>query len=594
MNVYGLDKRPFFALAPMDDVTDTVFRQVVASCAPPDVFFTEFVNVDGLMSPGRPNLLKKLRFAEKEGKVIAQLWGLEPNNFEAVAQQIADGSLARELGLPPHVNFAGIDLNMGCPAKSEVRNGACAALIRRESWPLAEAIIRATQAGLDGRLPLSVKTRVGFTAVDMDWFDFLLRFDLAMLIVHGRTRKQMSKVPADWDLIGHVRKKRDALGVHTLIVGNGDVMSRSHGEALARQHQLDGIMIGRGIFTNPYIFAKPEHLEDGPLDWGKCDVATKINLYRQHVELFAKTWKNGERPIVTLNKFCKMYIQGFGGASALRTALMMAESTDQILELLSNHELSRASIAPKQITTYDRSKMSKQIKAIVFDSDGTLLDTRQLILRGYKTVLERHDLEHLATDHYIRQRLGKPVPETYEQIVAGHDIPLSIDELAAEHDSVQNELTHLIEPYPHTEQLLRAWKAMGIKLCLFTSGKRMMVDRNFRAAGISDVDDLFDAMVTADEQLARKPEPDAIVELLHRVSVAPEDAVVVGDHAYDIIAAKRARVGLKVGLLHGFGTSHELLTAGADFLADNLMSLNHLMTFAIDSDKETFQGSQND
>src|ERR1700760_3997234 len=114
----------------MDDVTDSVFRQVVADCAAPDLFFTEFCNVDGLQSPGRPKLLKKLRFTPKEQPLIAQLWGLKPENFQKTAQQIADGSLSRELGLPEGVNFAGIDLNMGCPAKSEVHNGACAALIK--------------------------------------------------------------------------------------------------------------------------------------------------------------------------------------------------------------------------------------------------------------------------------------------------------------------------------------------------------------------------------------------------------------------------------------------------------------------------------
>jgi tRNA-dihydrouridine synthase len=309
--------KPFFVLAPMDDVTDTVFRQVVRDMAAPDLFFTEFVNVDGLMSPGRPNLLKKLRFAEKEGKVVAQLWGLDPDNFRAIAAQIADGSLARELGLPDGVNFAGVDLNMGCPAKSEVKNGACAALIRPESRPLAEQIIAATREGLMGsadlRMPLSVKTRTGFSAVDMTWFDFLLHQNLDMLTVHGRTRKQMSKVSADWELIGRVREMRDELGVHTLIVGNGDVMSREQGEALAAQYKLDGIMIGRGIFHDPYIFH-----QDGPGEWEGLNEATRINLYRKHVELFAATWKHGERPIHTLNNFCKMYIQGFDGASALR------------------------------------------------------------------------------------------------------------------------------------------------------------------------------------------------------------------------------------------------------------------------------------
>jgi tRNA-dihydrouridine synthase len=116
--------KPFFVLAPMDDVTDTVFRQIVASTAAPDLFFTEFVNVDGLMSPGRGKLLKKLRFVTGEKRLVAQLWGLKPENFRTVARQIADGTLARELGLPDGCNFVGVDLNMGCPAKSEVQNGA--------------------------------------------------------------------------------------------------------------------------------------------------------------------------------------------------------------------------------------------------------------------------------------------------------------------------------------------------------------------------------------------------------------------------------------------------------------------------------------
>jgi tRNA-dihydrouridine synthase len=301
---------------------------VIADCASPDLFFTEFINVDGLASPGRPNLLKKLRFVAKEGRVVAQLWGLKPENFRIIASQIADGSLARELGLPDGVNFAGVDLNMGCPAKGEVKNGACAALIRRESWPLAEQIIRATQEGLAGRLPLSVKTRTGFTEVDMAWFDFLLGFDLDMLIVHGRTRKQMSKVPADWDLIGCVREMRDASGAKTLIVGNGDVKNRAHGEELAKTYRLDGIMIGQGVLHDPFAFA-----EQSP--WKTYNKDQRIALYRRHVELFAATWQAGERPLHTLNKFCKIYIQGFDGAKELREKLMLAASTDELVTQLS-------------------------------------------------------------------------------------------------------------------------------------------------------------------------------------------------------------------------------------------------------------------
>jgi len=316
----------------MDDVTDTVFRQIVLSTAAPDLFFTEFVNVDGLMSPGRGKLLKKLRFVSEERSLIAQLWGLKPENFRSVAEQIADGTIARELGLPAGCNFVGVDLNMGCPAKSEVQNGACSALIRTENRQLASDIIEATREGLGGRLPLSVKTRLGFNEVDMSWFEFLLGKDLDMLTVHGRTRKEMSKVPARWELIGQVRELRDKLAPQTLLVGNGDVMDRAQGEELAAQYGLDGIMIGRGIFHDPYAFAK-----NSP--WEAKTKAERLALYHRQVALFAETWQDRERNIKTLNRFCKVYINGFDGAKELREQLMAAEDTTALLTLLdtANH-----------------------------------------------------------------------------------------------------------------------------------------------------------------------------------------------------------------------------------------------------------------
>lgn len=317
--------RPFFVLAPLDDVTDTVFRQIVASCAAPDLFFTEFVNVDGLMSPGRPKLLKKLRFTPSEQPLIAQIWGIKPENFEAIASQIADGSMARELGLPEGVNFAGVDLNMGCPEKSVCNSGACSALIKNPE--LAVEIIQAVKRGLAGRLPLSVKTRIGFNEVDISWFETLLAQDLQMLTVHGRTRKEMSKVPAHWDIIGQVRELRDKLAPNTLIVGNGDVLSREQGIELAEKYQLDGIMIGRGIFHDPFVFAENSL-------WESQTREQRIELYRRQVQLFADTWKNNERPVPTLNKFCKVYINGFDGAKELREQLMAAKSTDELLSLL--------------------------------------------------------------------------------------------------------------------------------------------------------------------------------------------------------------------------------------------------------------------
>jgi tRNA-dihydrouridine synthase len=315
--------KPFFILAPMDDVTETVFRQVVASTAAPDLFFTEFVNVDGLMSPGRPKLLKKLRFVESERGLVAQLWGLKPENFRAVADQIASGELAHELGLPAGCNFVGIDLNMGCPAKSEVQNGACSALIKLENRELAGQIIKATKEGAAGRLPVSVKTRLGFNEVDMSWFEFLLGHNLDMLTVHGRTRKEMSKVPARWELIGEVVKLRDQLAPQTLVVGNGDVENRAHGERLAAEHGLDGIMIGRGIFHDPYAFA-------AETPWQTKTRKERIELYYRQVKLFGETWMQGERNIKTLNRFCKIYVSDFDGAKELREKLMEAPT---VLEL---------------------------------------------------------------------------------------------------------------------------------------------------------------------------------------------------------------------------------------------------------------------
>ncbi len=309
----------------MDDVTDTVFRRIVADCAAPDMYFTEFVNVDGLQSQGRPRLLKKLRFTATEQPLIAQIWGKTPENFYKTAQQIADGTFARELGLPEGVNFAGVDLNMGCPEKTAVKHGTCSALMLDR--PLATQVIEATAAGLDGRLPLSVKTRIGFKEVDMTWIEFLLEKNLAMLTIHGRTKVQMSAVPNDWEVIGQARELRDRLAPDTLIVGNGDALSRQQGLDLAEQHKLDGVMIGRGIFHDPYIFA-----ERSP--WQDFTAQQRVDLYKKHVQLFANTWQTRERAVHTLNRFCKVYIQSFDGAKELRERLMAANSTDELLSIL--------------------------------------------------------------------------------------------------------------------------------------------------------------------------------------------------------------------------------------------------------------------
>jgi tRNA-dihydrouridine synthase len=297
----------------MDDVTDTVFRRIVADCATPDLYFTEFVNVDGLQSAGRDRVIKKLQFTAAERPLIAQIWGKNPENFYTTARQLVD------------MGFAGIDLNMGCPEKTVVRNGTCSALINNRE--LASEMIKATQAGAGGKLPVSVKTRLGFSEIDYTWHEFLLGHGLDMLTVHGRTRSEMSLVPAHWDSIGQVRELRDRLAPQTLIVGNGDVMSRQQGVELAETYKLDGIMIGRGIFQDPYVFA-------GNNSWADKPPVERLKLYEKHIRLFAETWQHGERRVPTLNRFCKVYVSGFDGAKELREQLMAAASTDELLSLL--------------------------------------------------------------------------------------------------------------------------------------------------------------------------------------------------------------------------------------------------------------------
>lgn len=327
--------RPFFVLAPMDDVTDSVFRQVVASTAAPDLYFTEFVNVDGLQSPGRDRVSKKLQFTDIEKPLVAQVWGLEPDNFYKTAYELTTAG------------YAGIDINMGCPVKDVVNNGTCSALILNR--PLATEIIKAVQKGVQDAakaagvepVPVSVKTRLGFNEVDLSWHEFLLGHGLDMLTVHGRTRREMSLVPAHWDVIGQVRELRDKLAPDTLIVGNGDVESHAQGIELAAHYGLDGIMIGRGVFHDPYVFSP-----DSP--WPDMTPLQKLALFKRHIELFAATWPDGERRVHTLNKFCKIYVNGFDNAKELRETLMAASSPQELLQMVeaATDRVSQQSAAP--------------------------------------------------------------------------------------------------------------------------------------------------------------------------------------------------------------------------------------------------------
>jgi nifR3 family TIM-barrel protein len=302
--------KPFFALAPMEDVTDTVFRKVMLELGKPDLMFTEFTSVEGMFSPGSYEVTQRLKFTDEERPLIAQIWGTTPENYMKGAKMI------RKMG------FDGVDLNFGCPVKKIVKQGACSALIKNKG--LASEIIEATKKGA-GDLPVSVKTRIGFDKIETEeWVSHLLSHDIAALTIHGRTAMQLSTGVNNWKEIGKAVKIRDEMGKDTLIIGNGDVLSKKQGRELVEKYNLDGIMIGRGVFNNPWVFN--EEIKE-------VTTQMRMDALLLHVRLYEECWGE-ERNFHVLKRFFKIYVKGFDGAGELRRRLMETEKYEDVYELL--------------------------------------------------------------------------------------------------------------------------------------------------------------------------------------------------------------------------------------------------------------------
>ena len=294
----------------MEDVTDTVFRRIIKSCAPPDIMFTEFTSVDGLDSKGANIVGQRLTFTENEKPLIAQIWGTTTESYYKAAQDM----VKRE--------FDGIDINMGCPVPKVIKQGCCSALIN--DHPKAQEIIAATKEGA-GELPVSVKTRIGFSSiVTEDWIGFLLEQKIAAIAVHGRTTKELSAVPNHWDEIAKARILRDKISPSTIIIGNGDIKSREEGLEKIKEHGLDGVMIGRGVLENPWIFEKNSEFEI----WNSKN---RLALFKSHISLFDETWGD-KKNFAILKKFIKMYISGFDGAAEMRNRLFECKSIEELSE----------------------------------------------------------------------------------------------------------------------------------------------------------------------------------------------------------------------------------------------------------------------
>jgi nifR3 family TIM-barrel protein len=312
-------------VAPMADVTDIAFRTMLAKYGKPDVMWTEFVSADGLCSPGRTVLQRDLEFTDIERPIVAQLFTSTPENMRKAA------ALCRELG------FDGIDINMGCPVKIIEQQGAGSAHIK--DWRTAQAVIRAAQEGA-GDLPVSVKTRLGFNKIEyMEWLPKLLEMNIPVLTVHLRTRKEMSKVDAHWELMSDIVKLvREKTGEvkdgGTIILGNGDIKSVREGKERAKATGADGAMIGRGIFGTPWFFNEEEFEKGKSLE-------ERFKILIEHTKLYEE--KLGDiKSFAIMKKHYKAYVHGFDGAKELRMELMECNNSQEIEEKI-NLFLSRPS-----------------------------------------------------------------------------------------------------------------------------------------------------------------------------------------------------------------------------------------------------------
>ncbi|MDN6195586.1 MAG: tRNA-dihydrouridine synthase [Atopostipes suicloacalis] len=307
--------KPFLVLAPMEDVTDVVFRHVISAVGRPDIFFTEFTNSASFTHPdGKQSVRGRLEYTEDEQPIVAHIWGDVPGNFRKMSIELAEKG------------FKGIDINMGCPVANVAKNGKGSGLIKRPER--AAELIEAAKAG---GIPVSVKTRLGYSKIEewKDWLGHLLNQDIVNLSIHLRTRNEMSKVDAHWELIPEIKKLRDEIAPDTLLTINGDIPDRKKGLELAEKYNIDGVMIGRGVFTNPFAFELEEK---------EHSAKELLDLFRLHLDLYDFYTKDEPRPFKPLRRFFKIYVRGIHGASSLRHKLMSAADTEEVRIMLDEFE----------------------------------------------------------------------------------------------------------------------------------------------------------------------------------------------------------------------------------------------------------------
>ena len=314
--------KPFFVMAPMADVTDAAFRALVGQRGAPDVFWSEFVSADGLYHtreigklPNRENpLMRDLLKSEAERPIVAQIFSKHPDMIAYATKLVSD------------LGFDGVDLNMGCPDRSIEKQGCGAAMIRDPK--AAQAVIHAAKEA--SNLPVSVKTRIGYASESLhEWLPVLLEAAPAAITLHLRTRKELSLVSANWELMKKAVAIRDRINPNVLLIGNGDVKDIADAKTKIAESGCDGAMLGRAMFGNPWVFSG-RRSEDTPL-------AEKIAALIELAYGFEKL--SPPKNFSILKKHIKAFVAGFEGAAELRAKLMEAETAAALERILSENQL---------------------------------------------------------------------------------------------------------------------------------------------------------------------------------------------------------------------------------------------------------------
>ncbi len=309
---------PPVLLAPMEDVTDSSYRRICKGMGA-DWVVSEFISVEGILNK-EGHFGHKLNFLPQERPLSIQIFGNNPKNLQKAIGMIE----------PLQPDF--IDLNMGCPVKKIVSKGAGAALIQDPKLmaTLAETAVRSSN------IPVTVKTRIGWDFSNISIHQTALRLQdtgISALIIHGRTKSQMYSGEANWNIIAEVKNHQQ---MHIPIIGNGDIVSPQQAIEFPIKYGLDGVMIGRSTFGNPFIFRQIIDLRNGHFP-KEISIQQRVKTIKQHFMLSAQ-WKGMTRTIYEIRKHYAGYFKGFPNFKPYRIKLMLALSQTEVFEVLDEIE----------------------------------------------------------------------------------------------------------------------------------------------------------------------------------------------------------------------------------------------------------------